>query len=607
MVKKRKRPATRQKNKPSGGGRNKGQLSPDQIQQVLSLIGQDQRSEAEQLFAELVRIPLAPPLLVNQLGVLAHLLGKNDTALELLQRSVALDASAPLLNNLGLVHEQLGHLAEAGRTYEQALAADPGFAEAWYNMGNVHQKLFHYPQAIEAYQEAITLRPNYPEACNNLACAQLELGRLAEAERSCIEAVRRNPSLNEAITTWKKIMERRADPDHILAAGTVMAELVRDKTVFFASLAGVLSSLGKNDEALACYQKSLAITPNSGKIHYLRSLITTYRIPAQTEEMVTAQKRATETEDRYFLNFALGKAHEDLGEFPAAFRFFKEGNDLLRTTYAYTLEADRTFINRLKTTFSAEFIARGREQGHPDGTPIFVVGMPRSGTTLVEQILASHPEVHGAGELPDIDLVFRETLRTNGDLPYPEGVRELPPSQFFEMGEKYLARLRRLSAKPRIVDKLPHNFLFLGLIRIILPQAKIIHCRRDPMDTCWSIYKNIFDTPHRYAQDLQELGRYYRLYQDLMDHWRNVLPENMHEIEYETLVLDQEKETRRLLAYCGLSWNEACLNFHRTTRKVITMSRTQVRQPLYSSSLRKWRCYERELAPLRAILDPPEQ
>lgn len=595
----------RRKTAAAGGSRNASRLSPEKIQQVLTLISQDRRGEAELLFADLMRLPLHPPLLVNQLGVLAHLLGKSDVALDLLRRSTALEPSAPLLNNLGLVREQLGDYAGAQNTYEQALRADAGFAEAHYNLGNVLQKQHHYQESIAAYRQAIRLRPKYPEAYNNMACAQLDLGCPEQAEHSCLEAVRYNPAFAEAITTWGRIMEQQGDPGLLLASGGRIAELARDKVAVFASLAGILSALGRMEKASEYYQQALGLAPNDCKIHYLRAMVTRYRDPADLAEMEEAHARNVCSADRYFLDFALGKAYDDLSRYPTAFRFIKAGNDLLRSSYAYSLQADRNFISRLRSAFPADFIARSRPHGLRDATPIFVVGMPRSGTTMVEQILASHPEVYGAGELPDIDLVFRETLRNQGLSSYPDDIGRLPPEQFRAMGEAYIARLRRLSTKTRIVDKLPHNFLFLGLIQIILPEAKIIHCRRNPMDTCWSLYKNVFDTPHLYAQDLEELGRYYILYQDLMRHWQEVLPEGVYEIEYEGLIGDQKKETSKLLEYCNLQWDEACLDFHRARGKVITLSRSQVRQPLYKSSVRKWRCYEKELEPLRLILGAP--
>lgn len=604
MAKTRKRPATRKRALANAAGGNlEGRgLDPQEIQQALTLLHQNRKGEAEILFAGLLRRQPRPPALVNQLGVLAHLLGRAELALDLLQRSVSQEPSAPLLNNLGLVREQQGDLSAAHIAYSQALQADPNFAEAHYNLGNVLQKERHYAEAMEEYRQAINLRPDYPGAYHNLACAQLELGGLEEAERSCLEAVRLNPAFGAAISTWNRIMEQLGDPDRMLASANEMAKLVQDKVTIFASLGSILSTHGKKVEAIDCYCKALRIAPTNCKIHLLRAMVTRYRHAEDLREMEETYARTTGASDLYFLCFALGMAYEDIGDYPAAFRFIQEGNRLLRATYAYSIQADRNFFMQLKSAFPDECISRSRKHGHRDTTPIFVVGMPRSGTTLVEQILASHPQVHGAGELPDIDLVFRETLQKQGILDYPQGINELSPEEFGKMGAEYMTRLRRLSGKPRIVDKFPHNFLFLGLIRIILPDAKIIHCQRDPRDTCWSIYKNVFDTPHLYAQDQNELGQYYRLYQEIMAHWREVLPGGLFEIGYEQIIENQENETRKLLEYCGLPWDDACLNFHRAGRRVLTSSMSQVRQPIYRSSLQKWRCYEKELEPLRAAL-----
>lgn len=600
---KKRQPGKRRPAPLAAGNKKEGTgLSPEKIQRAMDMLRLGRREESEALFAELARLPLRPPLLVNQLGVLAHLLGKRDLALDLLQQSVTREPSAPLLNNLGLVREQLGDLSGARNAYEQALAAAPAFAEAHYNLGNLLQKQHLYPEAIEEYRQALKSRPDYPAAYNNLACARIELGDLAQAEADCLEAVRLSPGFGEAINTWGRIMQQRVEPEMMLASAGRMAKFARDRVAVFASLGSIFASLGRKEEAVRCFQEALLVSPDNGKVHYLLAKVTGYRSPEDLKGIEDAYARGPAAGDRHYLCFALGKAYEDIGDYPSAFRFIKAGNALLRATYSYSLQEDRHFISRLQSAFSADFIARSRMHGQRDATPIFVVGMPRSGTTLVEQILASHPQVHGAGELQDLDRLFRETLHDQGPLPCPEGVRKLHPGQFGKMGTEYVARLRRLSAVARVVDKMPHNFLYLGLIRIILPQAKIIHCRRDPMDTCWSLYKNIFDTPHPYAQDLAELGQYYRFYQELMVHWRQVLPGGLFEIDYEQVIDNQEKETRKLVEYCGLPWDEACLNFHQAGRRVLTSSMTQVCQPIYRSSLQKWRCYEKELEPLRAAL-----
>jgi hypothetical protein len=222
---------------------------------------------------------------------------------------------------------------------------------------------------------------------------------------------------------------------------------------------------------------------------------------------------------------------------------------------------------------------------------------------MAEQILASHSQVYGAGELYELDRIIRKTLMQESDQHFLEALTRLRPDTFRKIGAEYVSFIRNYDRDAmRIVDKMPHNFMWIGLIRIALPEAKIIHCKRDPMDTCWSIYKNIFDVPHKYAQDLIELGQYCKLYLDLMGHWKQLLGDKIFDLEYEQLIQNQEHETRRLLDFCDLSWEDGCLDFHKADRRVHTSSLSQVRQPIYSSSVKKWKYFEKELRPLIEIL-----
>jgi hypothetical protein len=299
------------------------------------------------------------------------------------------------------------------------------------------------------------------------------------------------------------------------------------------------------------------------------------------------------------LQFALGKAYADLGDHERSFQHLLQANAQKRQQIAYDEAATLAAFGRIHGAFTAELIAAKHALGHPSSLPIFIVGMPRSGTTLTEHILASHPAVFGAGELDHFYQEVVTRIWNPADIAAPS-LSGVTGPHLRKGAARYLAKLGRAApAAERIVDKMPSNFRFLGLIHLALPNARIIHVRRDPLDTCISCFSVHFAGDHPYAYDLGELGRYYRAYERLMEHWRRLLPPHvLLEIRYEDLVADLDREARRIVAHCGLEWNASCLDFHATQRSVRTASARQVRQPLYQSSIGRWRQYGQHLAPL---------
>ncbi len=301
------------------------------------------------------------------------------------------------------------------------------------------------------------------------------------------------------------------------------------------------------------------------------------------------------------IHFALGKALEDVGEFDRAFEQWLKANALIRQDIDYDEAVDEQFFHQIAERFDSELFDRFQTAGDPSPVPIFILGMPRSGSTLAEQILASHPLVFGAGELPSLHIVANSTLGPdNRPAPFPACVSTFGVHDFRQLGRAYLETLPALpDGKSRITDKAPTNFVYVGLIRLILPDAKIIHTMRDPIDTCLSCFSKYFTTAIKFSCDLGELGRFYRRYTELMAHWRTVLPpSSMLDVGYENVVDNLEEQARRLIDFCGLPWDDRCLSFHKTKRPVTTASCVQVRRPLYRSSLERWRRYEAHLGPL---------
>ena len=312
--------------------------------------------------------------------------------------------------------------------------------------------------------------------------------------------------------------------------------------------------------------------------------------------MKTSQATLSPTEQVH-LHFALGKAYDDVGQRDQSFQHLREGNALQRSLISYDAHEMQAFMDRIQSVFTATLFQNSSPLSHSENGPIFILGMPRSGTTLVEQILASHQTVTGGGELGLFKQAIAETI---GGEAFPEAVMHLPPQSFTQQGNRYLDSLKyKFPNASRITDKMPQNFLFAGLIHLALPNAKIIHTRRNPLDTCLSCFSKLFVNSLPYTYDLAELGLYYRGYATLMDHWRTVLPHGvMIDVDYEDVVNDLEGQTRRILDYCGLEWDSQCLDFHKTERTIRTASATEVRQPLYKTSVGRWRPADNLLHPL---------
>ncbi|MFC1845281.1 sulfotransferase, partial [Thermodesulfobacteriota bacterium] len=426
-------------------------------------------------------------------------------------------------------------------------------------------------EAIASFRQAISLSLDSAELYNNLGNALRDFGEM-----------------DEAVTCFDKAIALK--PDFVEAHNC---------------LGIVFRETGKMDDAIACFRKALALKPDYAVAFRNLSLMVQY---TEVDDDVLAMENLYKKRDlpdvyRIDLGFALGKVYGNVKDYDKSFHFILGANQLKRKTYEYSIQEDRDLFARIKETFSPDFFASHHGPGFLDRTPIFILGMPRSGTTLVEQILASHPLVFGAGELAILRNMINDMCTGKEVAEFPECMKDLGLDVIKRMGKNYIKKIRKYSNEAEyITDKLPYNFLYVGLIKTILPAAKIIHCKRNPMDTCFSIYKNDFSGTHKYAFDLVELGQYYNLYSDLMAHWEKVLPGFMYTLRYEELIADQQNQTKSLLDFCNLHWDEACLTFHKTERTVSTASLAQVRQPIYKDSVELWKRYEKQLNPLKKVL-----
>ena len=365
--------------------------------------------------------------------------------------------------------------------------------------------------------------------------------------------------------------------------------------------------MGRLDEAVAAYAAAINFTP--GKVHYFWNLANAKRFTASDPHLIAMQKRkerlpSLPVDEQVELHFALGKALTDIGDRQQAFDHILRGNTLKRQQIVYAEAATLERLEQIQRVFSADFMREKKGVGDPSSVPIFILGMPRSGTTLVEQILASHPKVFGAGELAEIGRLAAQIQTPSGNT-FPEAATTMSSDQLHQFGADYVRSVRRLTPQAdKITNKMPANYLYAGLIHLLLPNARIIHTCRDLRDTALSCFSILWPLGQDHTYDLAELGRYCRGYDALMEHWHNVLPQDvMLDVQYEALVTDLEQQARRIMAHCGLEWDDACLAFYQTDRVVRTASASQVRQPIYTSSVGRWRAYEFQLQPLLEALE----
>ena len=463
-----------------------------------------------------------------------------------------------------------GQFERAMSQFGRIIALAPWRVEPYVGCGNICLDIGRFDEALSWFERARGMAPSLPPVIEGAGLALLALGRPAEA----------------------------------LAAFETLQTIAPKSDVAFHSAGEALKQLGRLAEARAALERAAALAPDCAGHHYALAQIGRFNDndPRLTSLEKLSHKASSLSEpDRCELYFALAKAYDDLGRHAEAFDHWQKANAIKRRHVAYDEAMFLGILRDLEDAFTPTVVASRRGAGDPSEVPVFVVGMPRSGTTLVEQIIASHRQAFGDGERMYLHLLLGEGL---AGAQFPADFSAVSNEALRQMGSRYVTRLKGDAAgAARIVDKLTANFMLCGLIHLILPNAKIIHVRRDPLDTCFSCFANLFSQSIDYSYDLGELGRYYRAYEALMAHWHRVLPEGtILDVAYEVLVSDFANEARRIVAHTGLAWDEACLSFHRNKRVVHTLSATQVRQPVYRSAIGRAAPYAFWLEPLRRAL-----
>jgi tetratricopeptide (TPR) repeat protein len=569
-------------------------------------------TKAEELYREILRHTPNAAEIHNRRGAALAALRRFKDAAEAFGHAATLQpANENYRYNLANILKEQGLFAQALEQFLEVVRINPGHVAARIQLGLLYQQQEQWRMAMEQFNEVCTLNPTIIEAFEQLGYCLLRMWRYEDAENVFKHVLKISPTnlrghqglaralmglnrVTEAAEWIKKAIQLHPEIDSLhIGLGNAMVEG------------------GNLQEAIAVFENIIKSKPDNMTAYNELAQIKKFRPEDQAfiskmEELLKTRKLSQH--DLEMAHFSLGKVHDDIGEYDKAFHFYNAGNricvDERRTSFSKEANHDR--VSALISNFSREFFTKHAAIGHDSEEPVFVIGMPRSGTTLTEQILSSHPQVKGVGEVNfwgSANVMLPIELAT--DIPYPDCVGLIDSRVATQIGEKYLATQHQLIAQgsaQRIVDKMPQNFNFLGLIAVVFPKAKIIHIQRSAMDTCLSIFFQNFQEAHPYSYDLANVGHYYKEYEHLMQHWREVLPVKLLEISYEDLVANQEEVTRRLIDYVGLPWNERCLQPEKTEKVVRTASLWQARQPVYKTSVARWKRYEKHLAPLKEAL-----
>ncbi|MEO8364966.1 MAG: sulfotransferase [Pseudoxanthomonas sp.] len=616
---------------------------------ALLILGSSHRARGDVGSALAILQPLAdsqPNSAITQfeLGLALGKDGQGDQALAALRRAVALKPDLPqawlaLGDHLRAVDDVAGadaayanHLRHSTRD-PQLMTAASALLEG------------RIPQAEGLLREHLKHAPTDVAAIRMLAEVAIRLGRNEDAENLLVRSLELAPSFHAARQNYALVLHRSNRPaealvqiDQLLAHESdnpgyrnlkavvlcrigdyepaiklyqQILQVYPQQAKIWMSYGHALKTAGHQARAIDAYHRSLELDPRFGEVWWSLANLKTFRFSPND---LAAMRRQLDlpglaSEDRQHLEFAIGKALEDEGEYEASFQHYQHGNKLRHATLAYSAKDTSARVARIKRSYTREFFGQRVGFGADAPDPIFIVGMPRAGSTLLEQILSSHSAVEGTMELPEVNSITR-ALRNQGDagraMPYHDVVESMDAEGLRQLGERYLGhtRIQRKTDAPYFIDKMPNNFQHIGLIQLILPNARIIDARRHPLACCFSGFKQHFARGQSFSYSLDDIGRYYADYVELMAHFDQVLPGRVHRVFYERMVDDTETEVRRLLDYCGLPFEEGCLRFFENTRAVRTASSEQVRKPIYREGVDHWRHFEPWLGPLRETLGP---
>ena len=623
------------------------QLRPNNVQYISNLSEMYRRlgklDEAENCAKRALELnPRSSAALCN-LGIIHYDRGEFDLAKEQQEKALKYDRkNIQALNNLGSICKENKDLDGAIDYYKQVLAIDPNYiesrnnlggvmidndqakesisvllpilklnprhAEVHRNLGRAFTQLEEWERAERGYRACLEIEPQNVKAKAGLSKVLLELNRKEEALKEAQEAVELDPEEAGARLQLGRMYNENGDAHKAGKEYNKALELDADFLPAYMARGHWYMEEGRFDEARADFERVLA-SPDSDDFSVHTALVSLEKVTEDNpsfQYLKTKEDEAGEMTGSKLVSyhFAMGKSYDDLGEYDKAFEHFDKGCKSKRESIEYDPAVDAAEAEAITQVFTPERLEEIRAGAIDAREPIFVVGMPRSGTTLTETIIASHADVYPAGELPDLNRVFSVNV-SKAEGGFTANADRMSPEALGECAQEYIDVIKALAPdSKRVTDKMPANFRMVGLIHALMPNARIIHIRRDPMDTCLSNFTKLFSRSLYQTYDQKELGQYYNGYLKIMQHWRDVLPEGaFYELDYENLVSDNEAEVRKLLEYCELEWDDACIEFFKTKRNVRTASVTQVRQPIYKSSVQRWKRYEKHLAPLIEVLN----
>ena len=566
------------------------------LQQALAAHKEGKLQDAERLYRSILQSYPNHPDANQNLGVLdtnkliqLYQNGQYDDAKKLAQSLTERLPKYPFAwSILGAIFGQKGMHSEALNANKTAVILSPQDAQIHYNLGITLKELGRLDEAEASYRQAIALQPDNAQAHNNLGLTLEALGRLDEAEASSREAIALQPSYAEAHNNLGLMLKSLGRLDEAEASSRQAIALQPDNAQAHNNLGLTLQALGRLDEAEASYKQAIGVKADYAAAHHNLSIMKKFE--SQDEQFLKMQElnldENTSEEERCHINFGLAKACEDLGDFDKAFKHFTEGNALRKKSLNYDISQDERYYKQIKSNYQP--IAQHSidiDKSEKNLIPIFIVGLPRSGTTLAEQIISSHSQVTGAGELSFV-FKFGQSIATD--------FSKLSSEDLAKFRHEYLTELMKVSKGNKIVtDKMPHNFLYIGLIVSAFPEAKIVHVKRDPAAVCWANYKQYFTSKDLgYCYALDDIISYHRLYENLMGFWESSLGKKIYNLDYELLTVNQENETRNLIEFLGLDWDEKCLSPQNNSRGVSTASNIQVRKKVYQGSSQQWKKYK---------------
>jgi len=596
--------------------------------------------DAEKFYKSALKISPGYAEALNNLGSIYMDANDNQQARKMFVEAVSLNPEyVRAINNLGIVYDRLGDFDLSLEQYKRAVSLSPDYADVYYNMGNLYRDSGDFSQAINSYSKSLEINPGLAPAENNLALVYSDMDDFENAIKHFMQAIAVDPGykysyLNygnlyrkagmygKAAEIYKKAIEvdrNFVDAYYSLACVSVDSddseqaigyfnktiELDNNYSQAYKNLGNIYKDFGDTEKAKSYFIKAISIQPDYAEAY--RELSTVVKLKEDDAELKVMlnmiKDEALSDVQRMHVAYGLARTYESMKKYDNAFEYLETANVLRRKLFPYDAENIVYLAKKIKEVFTEDFIKSNKGFGVSDQSPVFILGMPRSGSSLVEQILATHSDVYGAGELDHISNLVKRICASRDNINYPECVTQFSHKDISNMAEEYLGLVGKDDTPEKfITDKMPHNFLYVGLIKVLFPNAKIIHTVRDPIDNCLSIYKTGFYDGHAYADNLKDLGDYYNHYREIMAYWNKLLPGDIFEVKYEHVVDDQSGQTRRMLEYLELPWEEACLSFYKTKRRVHTASATQVTRGIYRDSLKLWKCYEKQLQPLISVL-----